>query len=253
MLHGIDISKYNSWSDRFKEYDFVIIRAKGSAGKDSKLDSHFNALAGDTSGEPLSDKLYGFYNYPNTTLTAEQDAQQFLDLIGHHVGYAILALDWESTALNLGVQWALDWLWYVYNKTGVRPLIYGSSAELRKPKYKPIFRDNFGLWVAHWGVDSPNTGHWGNCWAIWQYGNSNGTLDVNYFNGTEEGWKAYARSENVIQSLPNTPKYYIVEAGDNLNKIAKRFDTTVEQLVAWNDIANPNLIYVGQKLKVGVM
>ena len=45
--------------------------------------------------------------------------------------------------------------------------------------------------------------------------------------------------------------YYTVVRGDNLSKIAKKYSTTVSQIVAWNKIANPNLIYVGQKLKVG--
>ncbi len=45
-------------------------------------------------------------------------------------------------------------------------------------------------------------------------------------------------------------EYYTVQRGDNLTKIANRYGTTVNQLVAWNNIANPNLIYAGQKLRV---
>lgn len=48
----------------------------------------------------------------------------------------------------------------------------------------------------------------------------------------------------------NQVEYYIVQSGDNLTKIANRYGTTVNQLVAWNNIANPNLIYPGQKLRV---
>ena len=48
----------------------------------------------------------------------------------------------------------------------------------------------------------------------------------------------------------NQAEYYIVQSGDNLTKIANRYDTTVNQLVAWNNIANANLIYPGQKLRV---
>lgn len=46
-------------------------------------------------------------------------------------------------------------------------------------------------------------------------------------------------------------KYYIVQSGDNLTKIAKSYKTTVKNLVAWNKIKNANLIYKGQKLIVG--
>ena len=48
----------------------------------------------------------------------------------------------------------------------------------------------------------------------------------------------------------NQIEYYIVQSGDNLTKIANRYGTTVNQLVAWNNISNPNLIYPGQKLRV---
>ena len=45
-------------------------------------------------------------------------------------------------------------------------------------------------------------------------------------------------------------EYYTVVSGYNLTKIANKYGTTVNQLVAWNNIANPNLIYAGQKLRV---
>lgn len=47
--------------------------------------------------------------------------------------------------------------------------------------------------------------------------------------------------------LQNDP-YYVVVAGDTLSKIAERFGTTYQELARLNGIANPNLIYVGQKL-----
>lgn len=50
---------------------------------------------------------------------------------------------------------------------------------------------------------------------------------------------------------PEEPIYYIVKRGDALYKIAAAYDCTIADLVKWNDIKNPNLIYVGQKLIVG--
>tara|TARA_B100000959_G_scaffold92786_1_gene98575 strand:+ start:6276 stop:6890 length:615 start_codon:yes stop_codon:yes gene_type:complete len=41
-----------------------------------------------------------------------------------------------------------------------------------------------------------------------------------------------------------------VQSGDSLSKIAKRHDTTVEALMADNDIDDPNTIFVGQELTV---
>lgn len=48
----------------------------------------------------------------------------------------------------------------------------------------------------------------------------------------------------------NSAQYYTVQSGDYLDKIAKQFGTTVNQLVAWNNIANPDLIYAGQTIRV---
>jgi murein DD-endopeptidase MepM/ murein hydrolase activator NlpD len=44
------------------------------------------------------------------------------------------------------------------------------------------------------------------------------------------------------------PPVYVVQSGDTLFRIAERFGTTVEAIVAANDITNPSLIQVGQKL-----
>lgn len=46
------------------------------------------------------------------------------------------------------------------------------------------------------------------------------------------------------------PEYYTVKKGDNLTKIAKKYNTTVDELVKLNNLDNPNLIYPGQKLRV---
>lgn len=43
---------------------------------------------------------------------------------------------------------------------------------------------------------------------------------------------------------------YTVRAGDNLSAIASRYGTTYQALAAKNGIANPNLIYPGQVLKI---
>lgn len=52
--------------------------------------------------------------------------------------------------------------------------------------------------------------------------------------------------------VPPEPEkvYYTVKRGDNLTKIAAKYGTTVSQLVAWNNIKNPNRIYVGQVFRV---
>ena len=44
------------------------------------------------------------------------------------------------------------------------------------------------------------------------------------------------------------PYFYIIQEGDNLITIATRFETTVDEIIAINDLAIADSIYVGQKL-----
>lgn len=60
---------------------------------------------------------------------------------------------------------------------------------------------------------------------------------------------ALALSEDQ-QPSTNDEEYYIVKYGDTLWGISRRFNTTVERLVALNNIANRNLIYAGQKIRI---
>lgn len=55
---------------------------------------------------------------------------------------------------------------------------------------------------------------------------------------------------NTNSSQVSNKEYYTVKNGDNLSNIAKKYGTSVNQLVSWNNIANANLIYVGQNLRV---
>ena len=43
---------------------------------------------------------------------------------------------------------------------------------------------------------------------------------------------------------------YIVKAGDTLSGIAKKYGTTYQVLASYNGIANPNVIRVGQKIRI---
>lgn len=60
----------------------------------------------------------------------------------------------------------------------------------------------------------------------------------------------YAGQRLVIPSAPPPPRYYTVQAGDNLFRIALRYGVSVAAIQAANNIFNPNAIYAGQTLLI---
>ena len=62
--------------------------------------------------------------------------------------------------------------------------------------------------------------------------------------------KQALNDENLDQVSGGTILRYRVQPGDNLNAIAQKYHVTVEQLMQWNKIKDPNAITVSQQLKI---
>jgi len=79
-----------------------------------------------------------------------------------------------------------------------------------------------------------------------------GNLDIKNANVIYEGQhvKVYAGTPPPPPPapLPSTGQTYSVQKGDTLRKIATKFNTSVDAILELNNIANPNLIYVGQAI-----
>lgn len=70
-------------------------------------------------------------------------------------------------------------------------------------------------------------------------------------NGISDPNKIYAGQVlKIVGTSSNATRTYTVKSGDNLTKIAKQFNTTVDSLVSKNGIKDKNKIYVGQVLKI---
>ena len=62
--------------------------------------------------------------------------------------------------------------------------------------------------------------------------------------------KQALNDETMDQVSGGTILRYRVQPGDNLNAIAQRYHVTVEQLMEWNKIKDPNAITTSQQLKI---
>ena len=56
------------------------------------------------------------------------------------------------------------------------------------------------------------------------------------------------KSANILGDLGHN--IYTIRYGDTLTSIANKYGVTVQQLVELNDIANPNIIYAGERIRI---
>jgi murein DD-endopeptidase MepM/ murein hydrolase activator NlpD len=59
-----------------------------------------------------------------------------------------------------------------------------------------------------------------------------------------------AAPKDQISPLPGLSSHYVVQPGDTLSLIARRFNSSVDAVAQANGIVNPNLIFVGQSLVI---
>lgn len=59
----------------------------------------------------------------------------------------------------------------------------------------------------------------------------------------------YQVVQDIINGVPQ-PEYVTVEEGDTISSIAQQFGVSVDDIINLNGLPNPDLIYVGQKLRI---
>ena len=72
-----------------------------------------------------------------------------------------------------------------------------------------------------------------------------------YGNGDVRKTVLGSRYNNVQDQVnAGSAQYYTVQSGDTLSGIAAKYGTTHQKIAQLNGMSNPNLIYVGQKLRI---
>lgn len=271
-LRGIDISSHQEGINCAAiDCDFVICKAtQGTYYINPDCDRAYQTAK-------ASGKLLGVYHYA-TGDNVKAEADFFLANIQGYIHEAILCLDWENNKggynplYGTGAPaktWIKQWCDYIYEKTGVRPIVYGSASILNEISGN----GDYGVWVAQYPNYDP-TGWQETPWnegaydcAIRQYTSQGyingyaGNLDLNKAYMTKEAWLKYANpnGETVVPVAPTKPATpapqpstvtYTVRPGDTLSGIAAAYDTTYQHLAAINNIANPDLIYPGEKIVI---
>lgn len=68
--------------------------------------------------------------------------------------------------------------------------------------------------------------------------------------GSDSNSSSSDQSSSATTNTEASAASYTVKSGDTLSGIASQYNTTVNQIVSLNQLSNPNLIYVGQVLKL---
>ena len=221
-LNGIDISHWQGDIDLSRiNADFVFMKATQG---NYMVDSCFKRFA----DQALSLGMrIGLYHFVDTSISAEEQAQYFIDNVQPYIGQAVLMLDWENSSstpnnLNAGPAFAKRFLDYVYEKTGVRPLVYMSRAVVHSYDWSSVADSGYGLWVARYlysNIDASANGYvsnpshgtyqnygtsdfgaWGSDVTMYQYTSSgrldgySGNLDLDVFYGSGADWDKLASS-----------------------------------------------------------
>ena len=268
---GIDVSNwsgYINWREvRDAGIEVAIIQAsEGTFYRDPYLHEFYN-------GAKENGIKVGFYHFfnPGSSPTPSEQARYFVDTIRGLDSDLKLVLDLEQTGGldNYEVtRQAIEFLEEVRNYSGLDVAVYTYTNFAQYNLYEGLGLSEYPLWIAQLseGGPSPNP-IWGNKYVAWQYSdtgrvrgiNASTDLDLVYDGMFLDDREDIPKDQKQPQRIPGTRQepstqsgviYYTVQEGDTLTSIAQKYDTTVHEITVTNSIVNPNLIYVGEVLKI---
>lgn len=218
VMRGIDISKWQSGIDLSAvNADFVIVKATEGIGYvDKSCDGFFQKALS------LGKKL-GFYHFARPTANNDpiREADFFYENCKGYFGKAIPILDWEAENKQ-NVAYAKAWLDRVYQRSGVKPVIYMSESVANAYNWSSVANADYGLWVAKYRDNNPDYNYnmanagtrprvkWWKFYCMWQWTSAgrlngySGNLDCNVFYGDGTTWDKYAGKSETTQPVKPT-------------------------------------------------
>jgi GH25 family lysozyme M1 (1,4-beta-N-acetylmuramidase) len=220
---GIDVSKYQGRIDwravATTPVRFAVLRATlGNQYRDGRY-------ARNVAGARRIGLVVGAYHYAKPGLARRDpfvEADHFLDVIGLRAGDIIPVLDIEETG-GLGPRqlrtWASAWLERVYERTGVRAMIYSGNSfwhgSMRNTM--SLARRDHPLWVAHWYVGAPDVPgrRWGGRgYTIWQWSAAGRIAGID--GPVDRDWMKGNISRGTVASVAVRPTERGMVTGDRL-------------------------------------
>lgn len=265
---GIDISKHQgdiNLTALKDKVEFVIIRAGYSNSIDPKFERNYNLCK--ELGIPVG--TY-WYSYALNADAAKKEANTFLNVLkGKQFEYPVY-LDMEDAdgwkkkhGYNFDNSKAIsETFCSIVEGAGYYTGIYASKSWF-DTYLKGL--DRYNKWMAHWsnvsyedksGVGMHQytsklklNGYLGNLDGDYAHSDFPTIIKNSGLNGYGKGAET---TKPVKPSKPQTSSetIYIVKKGDTLSGIASRYGTTYQVLASYNGISNPNLIGVGQTIKI---
>ncbi|QKX10027.1 GH25 family lysozyme [Lactiplantibacillus plantarum] len=222
-LNGFDVASYQAGMNVGEAaVDFVLVKA--TEGIDY-TNPEFNGHAKQTWS---AGKKLGVYHFIRNDSDIKKQANYFLTTVKPYIGKAMLVLDFENTTDSTiqnqaGVGLAKQWLDYVYQQTGVRPVLYTGISCENSLDWSSVVNANYGLWIAQYNnyniVDGyqprdlyGNLKHW-KAAVMFQYTSTgrlpgwNGNLDFDVFYGDKSAWDKYAKATKAVEPKLAGPKW----------------------------------------------
>lgn len=264
VYEGIDVSGWQGVIDfaQVKNAGISFVYIKATEGQNI-VDRYFRRNYEQAKANGFN---IGFYHYVRARSTEDAilEAEHFANTIAGTTPTCKLAMDFENfgNLTNSEVnEISRVFLNRVQELTKKEMIIYSNTYSARTV-FSQELANRYPLWVAQYYVKAPsNNGKW-QTWEGFQYTDRgeipgiNGYVDRDKFtneillNSSEEIPDNSGDVSDENQTNQGNYIRYIIQSGDTLTGIAKKYRTTINELVRINNIQNPNLIYAGEVLLI---